>query len=130
MKIQKNEKWSKQEFGLTQQKQSLSLFKTERSRNPIWSSRVITTKKVTKEVLEVSGLTKVLWRKHQQRHYIYRYWFWWTLHFGPAKTKLEQKINAEKSAIASKLKSVETSDSMTSNQIIAKYDQNYNIGIR
>ena len=49
--------------------------------------------------------------------------------FGPAetKTKLEQKINAEKSAIASKLKSVETSDSMTSNQIIAKvkkfYDQ-------
>jgi hypothetical protein len=49
--------------------------------------------------------------------------------FWPAetKTKLEQKINAEKSAIASKLKSVETSDSMTSNQIIAKvkkfYDQ-------
>jgi hypothetical protein len=43
------------------------------------------------------------------------------------ETKLEQKINAEKSAIASKLKSVETSDSMTSNQIIAKvkkfYDQ-------
>jgi dTDP-D-glucose 4,6-dehydratase len=33
-----------------------------------------------------------------KRHYIYRYWFWWTLHFGPAetKTKLEQKINAEK----------------------------------
>jgi hypothetical protein len=38
-----------------------------------------------------------------------------------------------KSAIASKLKSVETSDSMTSNQIIAKvkkfYDQNNIIGI-
>jgi hypothetical protein len=48
--------------------------------------------------------------------------------FGPAetKTKLEQKINAEKSTIASKLKSVETSDSMTSNQIIAKVKKFYN----
>jgi hypothetical protein len=47
--------------------------------------------------------------------------------FGPAetKTKLEQKINAEKSAIASKLKSVETADSMTSNQIIAKVKKYY-----
>jgi hypothetical protein len=36
------------------------------------------------------------------------------------KTKLQQKINGEKSTIASKLKSVETADSMTSNQIIAK----------
>jgi hypothetical protein len=51
---------------LTQQKQSLSLFKTGKKQNPIWSSRVITTKKVTKEVLEVSGLTKVLWRKHHK----------------------------------------------------------------
>jgi hypothetical protein len=49
--------------------------------------------------------------------------------FGPAdtKTKLEQKINAEKSTIASKLKSVETADSMTSNQIVAKVKQFYNL---
>lgn len=42
--------------------------------------------------------------------------------FGPAetKTKLEHKINAEKSTLPSKLKLVETSDSMTSNQIVAK----------
>ncbi|WP_016990151.1 hypothetical protein [Flavobacterium sp. ACAM 123] len=48
--------------------------------------------------------------------------------FGPAetKTKLQQKINAEKSTIASKLKSVETTDSMTSNQIIAKVKKFYN----
>jgi hypothetical protein len=47
--------------------------------------------------------------------------------FGPAetKTKLEQKINAEKSTISSKLKSVETADSMTSNQIIAKVKKFY-----
>ncbi|MEZ7499308.1 hypothetical protein QO200_11225 [Flavobacterium sp. Arc3] len=48
--------------------------------------------------------------------------------FGPAetKTKLQQKINDEKSTIASKLKSVETADSMTSNQIIAKVKKFYN----
>ncbi|NRT16293.1 hypothetical protein HNP99_002657 [Flavobacterium sp. 28A] len=42
--------------------------------------------------------------------------------FGPAetKTKLEHKINIEKSTLPSKLKLVETSDSMTSNQIVAK----------
>ncbi|MFQ3173916.1 MAG: hypothetical protein ACI9WT_001040 [Flavobacterium sp.] len=47
--------------------------------------------------------------------------------FGPAdtKTKLEQKINAQKSTIASKPKSVETSDSMTENQIVAKVKQFY-----
>lgn len=47
--------------------------------------------------------------------------------FGPAdtKTKLEQKINAEKSTIATKPKSVETSDSMTENQIVAKVKQFY-----
>lgn len=48
--------------------------------------------------------------------------------FGPAevKIKLEQKINAEKSALSSKLKSVETADSMTSNQIVAKVKKFYN----
>jgi len=48
--------------------------------------------------------------------------------FGPAdtKNKLEQKINAEKSTIATKPKSVETSDSMTENQIVAKVKQFYN----
>jgi hypothetical protein len=48
--------------------------------------------------------------------------------FGPAdtKTKLEKKINAEKSTIASKPKSIETADSMTSNQIVAKVKQFYN----
>lgn len=47
--------------------------------------------------------------------------------FGPAETKikLEQKINAEKSTIASKLKSVEAADSMTSNQIVAKVKKFY-----
>lgn len=47
--------------------------------------------------------------------------------FGPAetKTKLQQKINAEKSAISSKLKSVETADNMTSNQIVAKVKKFY-----
>jgi hypothetical protein len=47
--------------------------------------------------------------------------------FGPAdtKTKLEQKINSEKSTIASKPKSIETSDSMTENQIVAKVKQFY-----
>lgn len=47
--------------------------------------------------------------------------------FGPAetKTKLQQKINGEKSTIASKLKSVETADSMTSNQIIAQVKKFY-----
>jgi hypothetical protein len=49
--------------------------------------------------------------------------------FGPAdtKTKLQQKINVEKSTIASKLKSVETADNMTSNQIIAQVKKFYNI---
>jgi hypothetical protein len=48
--------------------------------------------------------------------------------FGPAetKTKLEQKINADKSNIASKIKSVEAADGMTSNQIVAKVKQFYN----
>jgi hypothetical protein len=48
--------------------------------------------------------------------------------FGPAETKikLEQKINAEKSTVSSKLKSVETADSMTSNQIVAKVKKFYN----
>jgi hypothetical protein len=48
--------------------------------------------------------------------------------FGPAeiKIKLEQKINAEKSILSSKLKLVETSDSMTSNQVIAKVKKFYN----
>lgn len=47
--------------------------------------------------------------------------------FGPAetKTKLEKKINAEKSTISSKPKSIETADSMTSNQIVAKVKQFY-----
>ncbi|MGO4819923.1 MULTISPECIES: hypothetical protein [unclassified Flavobacterium] len=48
--------------------------------------------------------------------------------FGPAetKTKLQHKINAEKSAFSSKLKSVEAADSMTSNQIVAKVKKFYN----
>lgn len=48
--------------------------------------------------------------------------------FGPAeiKIKLEQKINAEKSILSSKLKLVETADSMTSNQVIAKVKKFYN----
>jgi NurA-like 5'-3' nuclease len=47
--------------------------------------------------------------------------------FGPAeaKTKLEQRINAENATIASKLKAVETSDSMTNNQIIAQVKKFY-----
>lgn len=47
--------------------------------------------------------------------------------FGPAetKTKLQQKIFEEKSTIAEKLKSVETSDNMTQNQIVAKVKQFY-----
>ncbi|NGY36600.1 hypothetical protein FQU23_003630 [Flavobacterium sp. XN-5] len=47
--------------------------------------------------------------------------------FGPAdtKTKLEKRINEEKSTIASKLKSVETADSMSSNQIIAQVKKFY-----
>jgi hypothetical protein len=36
------------------------------------------------------------------------------------KNQIRKKINAEKSTIASKPKSVETADSMTSNQIVAK----------
>ncbi|MFT7251415.1 MAG: hypothetical protein ACI9FW_001152 [Flavobacterium sp.] len=48
--------------------------------------------------------------------------------FGPAETKikLEKKINADKSTMSSKLKSVETADSMTSNQIVAKVKKFYN----
>ena len=48
--------------------------------------------------------------------------------FGPAeaKTKLEQRINDENSTIAAKLKAVETSDSMTSNQIVAQVKKFYN----
>jgi hypothetical protein len=48
--------------------------------------------------------------------------------FGPAetKTKLQQKINNDKATtIARKLKSVETSDNMTSNQIVAKVKKFY-----
>ena len=49
--------------------------------------------------------------------------------FGPAetKTKLEEKIQEEKSTMAGKLKSVETADNnMTSNQIVAKVKKFYN----
>ena len=49
--------------------------------------------------------------------------------FGPAetKTKLKQKILDKYSAEASKLKSVETADHMTPNQIVAKVKEFYNI---
>ncbi|WP_418264589.1 hypothetical protein [Flavobacterium faecale] len=42
--------------------------------------------------------------------------------FGPAETKnkLQQKINSEKTEIATKLKLVETADSMTQNQVVAQ----------
>ncbi|UQD55703.1 hypothetical protein [Flavobacterium sp. K5-23] len=48
--------------------------------------------------------------------------------FGPAETKnkLQQKINEDKSAKAGKSLTVETSDNMTSNQIVAKVKQFYN----
>ena len=48
--------------------------------------------------------------------------------FGPAevKNKLEQKIKEEKSDMASKLKLVETADSMTSNQIVAQVKKFFN----
>lgn len=48
--------------------------------------------------------------------------------FGPADTKtiLDQKINANKSTISTKPKSIETEDSRTSNQIVAKVRQFYN----
>ena len=48
--------------------------------------------------------------------------------FGPseAKTRLEQKLNDEKSFDGSKLKAVETADSMTSNQIVAKVKEFFN----
>ena len=49
--------------------------------------------------------------------------------FGPAetKTKLEKKIQEEKSTMAGKLKSFETADNnMTSNQIVAKVKKFYN----
>jgi hypothetical protein len=47
--------------------------------------------------------------------------------FGPAeaKIKLEQKINADKSFDASKLKMVESAESMTTNQIVAKVKKFY-----
>ena len=47
--------------------------------------------------------------------------------FGPAeaKIKLEQKINTDKSFDTSKLKMVETADSMTTNQIVAKVKKFY-----
>ncbi len=47
--------------------------------------------------------------------------------FGPAetKTKLQQKINAEKTDISSRLKMVEPAESMTSNQIVAKVKKFY-----
>lgn len=47
--------------------------------------------------------------------------------FGPAETKikLEQKINTDKSFDTSKLKMVETADSMTTNQIVAKVKKFY-----
>lgn len=48
--------------------------------------------------------------------------------FGPAetKTKLEQKIRDEKSLGKTNLKAVETSDSMTLNEIVAKVKDFYN----
>ncbi|WP_291100347.1 MULTISPECIES: hypothetical protein [unclassified Flavobacterium] len=48
--------------------------------------------------------------------------------FGPAETKikLEQKISDGKLFDASKLKAVETSDSMTLNEIVAKVKKFYN----
>jgi hypothetical protein len=48
--------------------------------------------------------------------------------FGPAETKnkLQQKIKEDKSAKAGKSLTVETSDNMTSNQIVAKVKQFYN----
>tara|TARA_R110000868_G_scaffold152815_3_gene378075 strand:+ start:6339 stop:6821 length:483 start_codon:yes stop_codon:yes gene_type:complete len=47
--------------------------------------------------------------------------------FGPAETKikLQQKINDDKLTNNGKLKSVETSDNMTSNQIVAKVKKFY-----
>jgi hypothetical protein len=47
--------------------------------------------------------------------------------FGPAeaKIKLEQKINTDKSFDSSKLKMVESADSMTTNQIVAKVKKFY-----
>ncbi|WP_369765986.1 hypothetical protein [Flavobacterium sp. WC2429] len=47
--------------------------------------------------------------------------------FGPAETKikLQQKINDDKLTSNGKLKSVETSDNMTSNQIVAKVKKFY-----
>jgi hypothetical protein len=41
------------------------------------------------------------------------------------QNQIRKKINAEKSTISSKPKSVETADSMTSNQIVAKVKQFY-----
>jgi hypothetical protein len=47
--------------------------------------------------------------------------------FGPAeaKIKLEQKINTDKSFDVNKLKMVESADSMTTNQIVAKVKKFY-----
>jgi hypothetical protein len=47
--------------------------------------------------------------------------------FGPAETKikLEHTIKSEKSKLPSKLKQVDTSDSMTSNQTVAKVKKFY-----
>jgi hypothetical protein len=47
--------------------------------------------------------------------------------FGPAeaKIKLEQKINTDKSFDGNKLKMVESADSMTTNQIVAKVKKFY-----
>jgi hypothetical protein len=62
---------SKQEFGLTQQKQSLSLFKT--GKKQLVKSNLIlkiesTTKKVTKEVFWGQHMdSKVLWRKKKHQ---------------------------------------------------------------
>ncbi len=52
--------------------------------------------------------------------------------FGPAeaKTKLKQKILDKYSAEASKLKSVETADRLTPNQIVAKVKSFYNYGTK
>ena len=50
--------------------------------------------------------------------------------FGPAetKTKLEKKIQEEKSSMAGKLKSVESAENnMTTNQIVAKVKKFYNL---
>lgn len=49
--------------------------------------------------------------------------------FGPAeaKTKLQQQISTENANLATKVKAVETSDSMTTNQVVAQVKKFYNL---